>query len=58
MERKKTIISKKLNQMAALLEVMEDLTNTGDCVVHEMSCATALLKGLRIDVAALVENGE
>lgn len=58
MERKKTIISKKLNQMAVLLEVMEDLTNTGDSVVHEMSCATALLKGLRIDVAALVENGE
>ncbi|MGY5706827.1 hypothetical protein ACXHRA_23380 [Vibrio antiquarius] len=52
------IISKKLNQMAALLEVMEDLTNTGDCVVHEMSCATALLKGLRTDVAALVDNGD
>ncbi len=58
MERRKTIISKKLNQMATLLQVMEDLTNTSDCVVHEMSCATALLKGLRTDVAALVENGD
>lgn len=55
MEKKK-IISKKLSQMAILFEVMDDLANTGDCVAHEISCATTLLKGLMTDIAALVDE--
>ncbi|EJV5951110.1 hypothetical protein ACXITX_22595 [Vibrio parahaemolyticus] len=56
MDKKKTIISTKLNQMATLLQIVEDLNKTSDCVDHEIYCATTLLKGLRTDVAEIVES--
>ncbi|NAX32006.1 hypothetical protein CAG63_18335 [Vibrio sp. V37_P2S8PM304] len=58
MENNKKTISKKLNQMAAILQVVEDLNQSKDCVEKEVLCATVLLKGLRLDVSALVESGE
>lgn len=58
MDTNKKIISKKLDQMMALLQVMDDLSKTGDSVVGEMVCATKLLKGLTIDVSALVDKGD
>ncbi|ELJ8564024.1 hypothetical protein DDM60_002711 [Vibrio cholerae] len=55
---KKTVVKKKMDQMMSLLELMDDLARSGDCVVHEMQCATVLLKGLHSEVAAHIEKGD
>lgn len=55
---KKTVVKKKMDQIMSLLELMDDLARTGDCVVHEMYCATVLLKGVHSDLSALIEKGD
>ena len=55
MDKKKNIVSKKLNQMEILLELIEDLTHSSDCIVNELSCATTLIKGIKSDISAALE---
>lgn len=58
MEKRKKIISKKLCQMESLLQLIEDLARTSDSAIHEISCATTLLIGLRVEIAGLLEEGD
>lgn len=52
----KNKIAVKCEQILVILQVMDDLTKTGDNVIDEVLSASKLIKGLTIDVASLAEQ--